>query len=174
MKRIGLFLLTNLAVMAVIAISFRVLGLDTAMQQGGGLNLGALLSMSAIIGFAGSLVSLVMSKWSALRMVGARVIEQPSSPAERWLVDTVRRQADRAGIGMPDVAIFDIKLARGNGIDALAAAKSELPGLRGIVLSNHATPQHVKASAEAGAEFFLDKSAEFERIGDILAAIETA
>jgi len=107
MKRIGLFLLTNLAVMAVIAISFRVLGLDTAMQQGGGLNLGALLAMSAIIGFAGSLVSLAMSKWSALRMVGARVIEQPSSPAERWLVDTVRRQADRAGIGMPDVAIFD-------------------------------------------------------------------
>ena len=60
MKRIGLFLLTNLAVMAVIAISFRVLGLDTAMQQGGGLDLGALLAMSAVIGFAGSLVSLAM------------------------------------------------------------------------------------------------------------------
>jgi DNA-binding NarL/FixJ family response regulator len=74
----------------------------------------------------------------------------------------------------PDVAIFDIKLARGNGIDALAAAKTELPGLRGIVLSNYATPQHVKASAEAGAEFFLDKSADFERIGDILAAMESA
>ena len=74
----------------------------------------------------------------------------------------------------PDVAIFDIKLARGNGIDALAAAKHELPGLRGIVLSNYATPQHVKASADAGAEYFLDKSAEFEKIGDILAAMQAA
>ena len=107
MKRIGLFLLTNIAVLAVIAISFRVLGLDSAMQQGGGLNLGALLAMSAVIGFAGSLVSLAMSKWSALRMVGARVIENPSNANEHWLVETVRRQADRAGIGMPDVAIFD-------------------------------------------------------------------
>ncbi len=107
MKRIGLFLLTNLAVLAVITISFRVLGLDSAMQQGGGLNLGALLAMSAVIGFAGSLVSLAMSKWSALRMVGARVIENPSNANEHWLVETVRRQAERAGIGMPDVAIFD-------------------------------------------------------------------
>ena len=72
----------------------------------------------------------------------------------------------------PDVAIFDIKLARGNGIDALAAAKHEMPALRGIVLSNYATPQHVKASADAGAEYFLDKSAEFEKIGDILAAMQ--
>lgn len=74
----------------------------------------------------------------------------------------------------PDVAIFDIKLAHGNGIDALAAAKHELPSLRGIVLSNYATPQHVKASADAGAEYFLDKSAEFEKIGDILAAMQAA
>jgi DNA-binding NarL/FixJ family response regulator len=74
----------------------------------------------------------------------------------------------------PDVAIFDIKLARGNGIDALARAKKEMPTLRGIVLSNYATPQHVRASAEAGAEYFLDKSAEFEKIGDILAAMQAA
>lgn len=107
MKRIGLFLLTNVAVLAVIAISFRLLGLDSAMQQGGGIDLGKLLVMSAIIGFAGSLVSLAMSKWSALRMVGARVIENPANAGEQWLVDTVRRQADSAGIGMPDVAIFD-------------------------------------------------------------------
>jgi heat shock protein HtpX len=107
MKRIGLFLLTNIAVMAVIAISFRILGLDTALEQSGGLDLGKLLAMSAVIGFAGSLVSLAMSKWSALRMVGARVIETPSNAAEQWLVDTVRRQAERAGIGMPDVAIYD-------------------------------------------------------------------
>lgn len=107
MKRIALFLLTNIAVMAVIAVSFRILGLDTALAQGGGLNLPALLAMSAVIGFAGSLVSLAMSKWSALRMVGARVITQPATANEQWLVETVRRQAERAGIGMPDVAIFD-------------------------------------------------------------------
>ena len=107
MKRIGLFLLTNVAVLAVIAVSFRILGLDSAIAADGGIDLGALLAMSAVIGFAGSLVSLAMSKWSALRMVGARVIEQPSTPTEHWLIDTVRRQADQAGIGMPDVAIFD-------------------------------------------------------------------
>jgi DNA-binding NarL/FixJ family response regulator len=71
----------------------------------------------------------------------------------------------------PDVAIFDIKLARGNGIDALAEARRLQPSLVGIVMSNHATPQHAKASAEAGAAFFLDKSTEFERITEILSSI---
>ena len=72
----------------------------------------------------------------------------------------------------PDVAIFDIKLARGNGIDALATAKRDRPELFGIVMSNFATPQHRKASAEAGAEYFLDKSADFERIPDILSILQ--
>lgn len=72
----------------------------------------------------------------------------------------------------PDVAIFDIKLARGGGIEALAAAKRARPDLLGIVMSNHATPQHRKASAEAGAEYFLDKSADFERIPEILTALQ--
>ncbi len=108
MKRIGLFLLTNLAVMAVIAVMFRLLGFDTmASRSGGGLNLSSLLVMSAIIGFAGSLVSLAMSKWSAIRMMGARVITNPGNANETWLVETVRRQAERTGIGMPDVAIFE-------------------------------------------------------------------
>ena len=71
----------------------------------------------------------------------------------------------------PDVGIFDIKLARGNGIDTLAEARRRLPGLVGIVLSNHATPQHAKASAAAGAAYFLDKSTEFERIPEILSSI---
>ena len=71
----------------------------------------------------------------------------------------------------PDVGIFDIKLAHGNGIDALVEAKRRLPGLVGIVMSNYATPQHLKASADAGAEFFLDKSSDFERITEILASI---
>jgi DNA-binding NarL/FixJ family response regulator len=71
----------------------------------------------------------------------------------------------------PDVGIFDIRLQHGNGIDALAEAKRRLPQLVGIVMSNYATAQHVKASADAGAEYFLDKSADFERITEILSAI---
>ena len=71
----------------------------------------------------------------------------------------------------PDVGIFDIKLARGNGIDAMTEAMRRQPGLVGIVMSNYATPQHVKASAAAGAAFFLDKSTDFERITEILSAI---
>jgi DNA-binding NarL/FixJ family response regulator len=70
----------------------------------------------------------------------------------------------------PDVAVLDIKLADdgGSGIDVLAEVKKGLPAMRAIVLSNYATPQHMKASADAGAEYFLDKSAEFERISEIL------
>jgi DNA-binding NarL/FixJ family response regulator len=71
----------------------------------------------------------------------------------------------------PDVGIFDIKLARGNGIDTLAEVKRRLPNLIGIVMSNHATPQHARASTEAGAAFFLDKSTDFERITQILSSI---
>ncbi|MBI5437745.1 MAG: protease HtpX [Nitrosomonadales bacterium] len=107
MKRIFLFVLTNLAVLFVINITLRLLGVDRWMDETGGINFGALLVMSAVIGFAGSLVSLAMSKWSAKHMVGAQVIENPIDPTERWLVDTVSRQAQVAGIGMPEVAIYD-------------------------------------------------------------------
>jgi len=107
MKRIFLFIVTNLAVVAVISITLRLLGVDRWVDETGGINFSALLVLSAVIGFAGSLVSLAMSKWSAKRMVGAQVIENPIDPTERWLVDTVRRQADAAGIGMPEVAIYD-------------------------------------------------------------------
>ncbi|MBI3481327.1 MAG: protease HtpX [Nitrosomonadales bacterium] len=107
MKRIFLFILTNLAVVFVINITLRLLGVDRWLNAAGGINFSALLVMSAVIGFAGSLVSLAMSKWSAKRMVGAQVIENPIDPTERWLVDTVRRQAEAAGIGMPEVAIYD-------------------------------------------------------------------
>lgn len=72
----------------------------------------------------------------------------------------------------PDVAIFDIKLAQGNGIDAMIEVKRHLPRLRGIVMSNYATPQHIKASADAGADYFLDKSADFEKIVEILLAMK--
>ena len=107
MKRIFLFILTNLAVVFVINITLRILGVDRWLTETGGINFGALLVMSAVIGFAGSLISLAMSKWSAKRMVGAQVIENPIDPTERWLVDTVRKQAQVAGIVMPEVAIYD-------------------------------------------------------------------
>jgi heat shock protein HtpX len=93
MKRIFLFILTNLAVLFVINISLRLLGVDRILNQGGGINFQALLILSAVIGFSGSVVSLLLSKWSAKRMVGAQVIENPIDPTERWLVETVRRHA---------------------------------------------------------------------------------
>ncbi|MBI5625851.1 MAG: protease HtpX [Nitrosomonadales bacterium] len=107
MKRIFLFILTNLAVVFVINITLRILGVDRWLSQTGGINFNALLVMSLVIGFSGSLISLAMSKWSAKRMVGAHVIETPVDPTERWLADTVRKQAQVAGIGMPEVAIYD-------------------------------------------------------------------
>ena len=107
MKRIALFVMTNLAVIVVISFTLRILGVDHWIQENGGINFQALLIISAIIGFAGSIISLLMSKWSAKRMVGAQVIENPSDATERWVVDTVGRQAGMAGIGMPEVAIYD-------------------------------------------------------------------
>ena len=108
MKRILLFLATNIAVLAVLSVSMRLLGIEGILdEQGVDLNMNSLLIYAAIIGMTGSFISLAISKWTAKRMTGARVIEQPANATEKWLVDTVRRQADKAGIGMPEVAIFD-------------------------------------------------------------------
>ena len=108
MKRIFLFLVTNIAVLLVLSVTLRLLGIEQILdQEGVGLNLNALLVMAAVIGFGGSLISLLISKWSAKRMVGAHVIEVPSSMPERWLVDTVKRHADKAGIGIPEVAVYE-------------------------------------------------------------------
>ncbi len=107
MKRIFLFIVTNLAVLAVISITLRLLGVDRVLDQSGAINFNALLVISMVIGFSGSIISLLMSKWSAKRMVGAEVITSPIDPTQRWLVDTVARQAQMAGIGMPEVAIYD-------------------------------------------------------------------
>jgi heat shock protein HtpX len=107
MKRIGLFLLTNIAILAVITIVFRLLGIDGYLNEHGGIDFGALLIFSAIIGFTGSFISLAISKKMALMSTGAKVIDQPRSADESWLLATVQRQAQQAGIGMPDVAIFE-------------------------------------------------------------------
>lgn len=106
MKRIFLFLATNIAVLAVLTLSMRLLGLDTYMASTGQDPVG-LLIFAAILGFGGSLISLAMSKFIAKRSTGARVITQPANAEEAWLVATVRRLATQAGIGMPEVAIYD-------------------------------------------------------------------
>ena len=106
MKRIGLFVITNMAVLAVLAVVFQVLGLDR-WAAANGTNVTGLLIMSAVIGFAGALISLSMSKSMALRSTRAQVITQPRNELEAWLLTTVQRQAQQAGIGMPDVAIYD-------------------------------------------------------------------
>jgi heat shock protein HtpX len=107
MKRIFLFLATNLAVLVVISITFRLLGLDRVVMTSAGMDMPTLLVFSAVIGFSGALISLFMSKTMAKHGMGVHVIEQPANAHEHWLVDTVRRQAEAAGIGMPEVGIFD-------------------------------------------------------------------
>lgn len=108
MKRIFLFLATNIAVMVVITILFNLLGLRSVLDSRGiGLDLNSLLVMSAIIGMTGSFISLAMSKWSAKNAMGVYVIEQPQNRTEQWLLDVVARQAQQAEIGMPEVGIFE-------------------------------------------------------------------
>jgi heat shock protein HtpX len=107
MKRIFLLIVTNFAVLFVLSISMQLLGIDRMLYQETGLNLGALLMFAAIFGFGGAFISLFISKWMAKMATGAQVIEVPANVTERWLVDTVKRQADKAGIGMPEVAIYD-------------------------------------------------------------------
>lgn len=106
MKRIVLFVLTNIAVLAVITIVLKLLGLDQALQQEG-LALGPLLAFSAVVGFTGSVISLLMSKPIAKWSTGAHVIDGSEGQTERWLVESVRRLAAKAGIGMPEVAVYD-------------------------------------------------------------------
>jgi heat shock protein HtpX len=108
MKRILLFLATNLAVVVLLGIILRLIGFEGILDANGvDLNLGALLVFAAVVGFTGAFISLAMSKWTAKRMMGVRVITQPSNSAESWLLATVRQQAQQAGIGMPEVGIFD-------------------------------------------------------------------
>ena len=106
MKRVFLFLATNLAVIVVLGIVMRLFGVDHWMTQQG-INYQALFIFAAVFGMGGAFISLAISKWSAKRMTGAHVITQPRNEAETWLFSTVQRQAQMAGIGMPEVAIYD-------------------------------------------------------------------
>jgi heat shock protein HtpX len=106
MKRIVLFLLTNLAVMLVISVIVQLFGLNQWMSASG-LNLGGLLVFSAVVGFSGAIISLLISKMVAKWSTGAVVINGSEGPEQRWLVDTVYQYADKAGIGRPEVAIYE-------------------------------------------------------------------
>ena len=106
MKRVLLLIATNIAIMVVLSIVVSVFGLDRYLTQNG-LNLGGLLVFSAVLGFGGSFISLLLSKWMAKTAMGVQVITQPRNQDEQWLVNTVQAQAQTAGIGMPEVGIFD-------------------------------------------------------------------
>ena len=107
LKRVALFLATNLAVILVLSVVLRLLGVDQILDESGaGLNYEALLILSLVIGFGGSFISLAMSKWLAKRSTGAQVITQPRNEVEAWLLGVVERQARQAGIETPEVAIY--------------------------------------------------------------------
>ena len=108
MKRIALFIITNIAVLVVLSIVLSLLGVDSLLAENGvDLNLQALLIFSAVFGMGGSFISLAMSKWSAKRMTGAQVITQPQNRTQEWLLTTVERLSKQAGIAMPEVAIYN-------------------------------------------------------------------
>lgn len=106
MKRVLLFVATNVAILFVLSIALRIFGVEPYLNEYG-ISYGPLLVFAAIFGMGGAFISLALSKWTAKRFTGAKVIAQPESKTERWLLETVQRQAQRAGIGMPEVAIYD-------------------------------------------------------------------
>ena len=107
MQRILLFLLTNIAIMVILSITLRILGVESLlMQNGSDLNVNALVIFSGVFGFGGAFISLAISKWMAKRMTGAQVISNPSNNIEKWLIETVDKQSQIVGIKMPEVAIF--------------------------------------------------------------------
>jgi len=143
MKRIVLFLATNIAIVLVLGITLRLLGFESILdQQGIDLNINSLLLFAAVFGFGGSFLSLALSKWTAKRFTGARVIETPGNSSEQWLFSTVRRQAELAGIGMPEVAIYDSP-----DVNAFATGMSRNNALVAVStgLLNHMTQEEAEA-----------------------------
>ena len=141
MKRILLFLGTNLAIMLVLSTSVRLLGIEPYLGANG-LQLDSLLAFAAIMGFGGSLISLAISKWSAKRAMGVHVIETPANSTEFWLVETVRKYATEAGINMPEVGIYDAPE-----VNAFATGMSRNSSL--IAVSTGLLQQMTRAEAEA-------------------------
>lgn len=141
MKRIFLFLATNMAIVLVLSVTMRVLGVEPYLNANG-LNLTSLLIFAAVMGFGGSLISLAISKWMAKKSMGVRIIETPSTSQEFWLVETVKKYATDAGIGMPEVGIFDTPEA-----NAFATGMNKNNAL--VAVSSGLLQQMSKGEAEA-------------------------
>lgn len=141
MKRIVLFLATNLAIVFVLSITMRLLGVEPYLTAQG-LNLTSLLIFAAVMGFGGSLISLAISKWVAKKSMGVQVIESPSNATEAWLVDTVRRYSQEAGIRMPEVGIF-----HSPEVNAFATGPSKNNSL--VAVSSGLLQQMTRQEAEA-------------------------
>lgn len=141
MKRILLFLATNVAIVLVLSVTMRVLGVEPYLSAKG-LNLNSLLIFAAVMGFGGSFISLAISKWMAKKSMGVQVIESPANATERWLVDTVRRYSEEAGIGMPEVGIFDTPE-----VNAFATGMSKNSSL--VAVSSGLLEQMTREEAEA-------------------------
>jgi heat shock protein HtpX len=141
MKRIIFFLATNLAIVLVLSLTMRLLGVEPYLNENG-LNLGSLLIFAAVMGFGGSFISLAISKWMAKKTMGVRVIDAPSSTTEFWLVETVRKYSADAGIKMPEVGIFDTPE-----VNAFATGMSRNSSL--VAVSSGLLEQMSKGEAEA-------------------------
>jgi heat shock protein HtpX len=141
MKRIVLFLATNMAIVLVLSVTMRLLGVEPYLNANG-LNLGSLLIFAAVMGFGGSFISLAISKWSAKRAMGVQVIEAPSNSTEFWLVETVRKYSAEAGIKMPEVGIFDTPE-----VNAFATGMTKNSSL--VAVSSGLLRQMSKSEAEA-------------------------
>jgi heat shock protein HtpX len=140
-KRIILFLATNLAIMLVLSITMRLLGVEPYLNESG-LNLTSLLIFAAVMGFGGSFISLAISKWMAKKSMGVRVIDAPSTTTEFWLLETVRKYSADAGIKMPEVGIFDTPE-----VNAFATGMSRNGSL--VAVSSGLLEQMSKGEAEA-------------------------
>jgi heat shock protein HtpX len=141
MKRIFLFLATNMAIVLVLSVTMRLLGVEPYLNANG-LNLGALLIFAAVMGFGGSLISLAISKWSAKKSMGVHVIEAPSNSTEFWLIETVRKYSQQAGIKMPEVGIYDAP-----DVNAFATGMTKNSSL--IAVSTGLLQQMTRQEAEA-------------------------
>lgn len=141
MKRVLLFLATNMAIVLVLSVTMRLLGVEPYLNENG-LNLGSLLIFAAVMGFGGSLISLAISKWTAKKSMGVRVIETPANSTEFWLYETVRKYSEEAGIKMPEVGIYDSP-----DVNAFATGMSKNSSL--IAVSTGLLQQMTRAEAEA-------------------------
>ena len=141
MKRIFLFLATNMAIVLVLSVTMRLLGVEPYLNANG-LNLTSLLIFAAVMGFGGSFISLAISKWSAKKSMGVRVIEAPANTTEFWLLETVRKYSTAAAIKMPEVGIFDTPQ-----VNAFATGMSKNSSL--VAVSSGLLQQMSKSEAEA-------------------------